>query len=104
MHKILKDVLSKGRIYQDEAHYNPKDFSFTADEFREYTEDILNKLDWDGYKLEGATFPTYLIPIEEDGHKFILRVMFGQGSAYDIFTEAKWVEFYTYLKEKVWRK
>jgi hypothetical protein len=104
MKKIIDFLDEKGSI-DDECvsygSYGP--YPFTIEEFREYTHKLWEDAGgWDAsekYLVEGARFETYNVPFESDSKKYVLRIMYGQGSAWTLLTEAAHNEHKEYLKK-----
>lgn len=106
--KSIIDFLDKeGSIDDDSVMYATLDkdrntglvypFPFTLEEFRLFTEKIWTDVGgWDAseqYHVPEAYFETYHIPFEYDGKKYVLNIMYGQGSAWTLFTEASHIEY-----------
>ena len=104
MKKIIDYLDEKGSIDDECISYNVHGpYPFTLEEFREFTEKIWEDAGgWDSsekYIEEGSHFETYNVPLEFDSKKYILRIMYGQGSAWTLFTEAAHNEHKEYLKK-----
>jgi len=98
MDKIIEFLDKEGSIDDDSVAYNTGGpYPFTLEEFRVFTDKLwADAGGWDAsdkYQVEGAYFETYHIPFENNGKKYVLNVMYGQGSAWTVFTEAAHNEY-----------
>lgn len=90
--QIILDFLDANESIDDEcvAYGKPGEYPFTMDEFREFTDKIWEDAGgWDAsekYVVDGAHFETYYVPFERNGKQYWLNVMYGQGSAWTVFT------------------
>ena len=97
--KPIIDHLEANGSVDDEcvAYAKPGDYPFTLEEFRTFTDKIwADAGGWDAsdkYFVEGAYFETYYVPFEYENKKFILNIMYGQGSAWTLHTEASHEEY-----------
>lgn len=102
MSSIIFCLDKEGSLDDEHIAYNPKDYPFTLTEFRAYTDKVWNDAGgWDksrDYRVKKQRFETYAVPFEADGKKYVMRVMYGQGSAWTLFTEAAHKEHEEYLK------
>lgn len=93
--KTIMDFLDKqGAIDDSAVAYNyDGPYPFTLQEFREFTDKVwADAGGWDEsgqYFVEGALFETYHVPFQYEGKEYILNVMYGQGSAWTVFTKAE---------------
>ena len=94
MNEIIMNCLDANESIDDEsvAYSKPGEYPFTREELREFNYQILDDAGgWDvaeNYSIKGAMFESYAIPFENEGKKYILHIMFGQGSAWTLFTES----------------
>ncbi len=83
-----------GKERDPNAEYS---FPFTLDQFREFTQKLWDDAGgWDAsdkYVAEGAYFETYHVPFERDGKQYVMNIMYGQGSAWTLFTKAAHDEY-----------
>lgn len=101
MKNIIDFLDDHGNIDDEAVAYNTDGpYPFTLGEFRAFTDKIWN--DAGGWDASGkyhvpAFFETYYIPFEYDEKKYVLVVMYGQGSAITLHTEA----FHDEYKQRV---
>jgi hypothetical protein len=96
MDKILDYLDAHGCICDNSVAYKTKDFPFTWEEFQLFTEEIWQEAGgWDRsdeYWQEEEYFETYYVPFTKNGKNYFLDIMYGQGSAWSLWTEAEHLE------------
>lgn len=98
MNKIIKHLKKHGAILDESIAYQPEKYPFTYEEFQEYTDKIYGEVvkgDLDNlepYFVKGY-FEEYAIPFKEGKEEFILDILYGQGSAWTLFTKDEYVKY-----------
>lgn len=111
MKEIFEEIDRAGCVDDDDVAYHPKDHAFTLEEFRAFTDGIWNEAGgWefaDCFEVKNAYFETYAVPFENDGKKYILNIMYGQGSATTAMTEEEYGNYQdrlTVLQQKYFKE
>jgi hypothetical protein len=94
--RIVEELNKKGMLDDQDLAHQKSPISYS--EFESFTSNIIYKIHggWKNiknFKQKGTDFETYIIPWEYNGSKFLLRVMFGQGDSYQLFTEKELESF-----------
>ena len=94
MKEIIEYLDEHGSIDDESLAYNCYGpYPFTLQQFREFTDKIWNDAGgWDAsdkYYVEGALFETYYVPFTDSGKEYVLNIMYGQGSAWTLFTKVE---------------
>jgi len=111
LHKARESILDflksfdTGLLDQEHIKYFEDQYSFSAKEYREFCEYISKQFDINKIKIPnvGHVFSEYLYCFIYDKHKYIFRLLFGQGSAYDLI-DAENKSIMTALKLKFTKK
>lgn len=98
---ILDYLDANGMIDDEGLAYgilNPSP-AFSRDEFIEFTDQVLENAggEDDKYLAQDTLFETYHIPFEINGKKYGLSIMYGQGSAWTVYTD----EEFQAMKERM---
>lgn len=101
--KIMSFLDAHESIDDDNVVYYPDLFPFSLEEFREFTsklwEDAGGWAACGRYVVDYAMFETYKIPFQHEGRNYFLQVMYGQGSAWTVFTEKAYQEHQARIRD-----